>query len=315
MADAAQANKGGSGSRALLWLVILALLGAVWWLASERNARKFTLSSRGAALVVSRGHYFPTGTSAIGEGDALGKLYAGLALPMGAKNIPETEYDDQGELDRALYELLSNAAHALAKKGDATAYAEADSLAKRLSLLPGLTAEDHSDLNSLRAELAFWSAGGDVQAALTALTAARRKLEEARANAGEHAPLAGGLAEHLDVLSARLAAFGACFVAGAALSPHNAADGRGPESFCVQSNLLPAPTPVAAAPIAASPVAAAPVATAPLADGGSAMAAPATLAEPPAAAPSPASAIAPAAVKPQSASAPSSISSGASRAR
>jgi len=204
MADAT-AQKSGSGSRALLWLLILALLGVVWWLASERNARKFTLASRGSALVVSRGRYFPTGTGTIGADDPLGKLYAGIALPAGSKAIAETEYDEQSELDRALYDLLSANAHALAKKSDPAAYGEADALARRLSLLPGLTAEELADLGALRAELAFWSAGADVQSALTALASARRKLEQVRANGGEHAILAGPLTEQLEPLASQLA--------------------------------------------------------------------------------------------------------------
>ena len=74
MAEAAQ-DKGGGGSK-LAWLLVLALLGAVWWLASERNARKFTYEVKGGELLIAKGRYFPTATASIGPTDgALGKLY------------------------------------------------------------------------------------------------------------------------------------------------------------------------------------------------------------------------------------------------
>jgi hypothetical protein len=211
MADAAQAKQSGSGSRALLWLLILLLLGAVWWLASERNARRYAVSSRDGALIISRGRYFPTGTGVVGPDDAEGKLYWGIPLPPGTKNLSETEYEDQGALDRGLYQLLSANAHALAKKGDATSFADADGLAKRLQGLRGLSAEELADLTSLRAELAFWSAGGDVKAALTSLAAARRKLEEVRANGGEHATMAGPIEAELEPIANELLQAGARF--------------------------------------------------------------------------------------------------------
>ena len=211
MADAAQAKQTGSGSRALLWLLILVLLGVVWWLASERNARRYNVSSRDGALIVSRGRYFPTGTGVVGPDDAEGRLYWGIALPPGTKNLIEVEYEDQGALDRGLYQLLSANAHALAKKGDATSFAEADGLAKRLQGLRGLSAEELADLTSLRAELAFWSAGGDVKAALTSLAAARRKLEEVRANGGEHATMAGPIEAELEPIANELLQAGTRF--------------------------------------------------------------------------------------------------------
>ncbi len=278
MADAAQVQKSGSGGRALLWLVILVLLGAVWWLASERNERKYTLSARDGVLQISRGRFFPTGTAAIGPDDPEGKLYAGIALQAGPKTMPEVEYDDQGALDCALYDLLSATAHALAKKGDKASFTEADALAKRLSGLRGLTAEELGDLSGLRAELAFWSAGSDVQAAVNAIASARRKLEEVRANGGEHAPLAGPLSALLEPIAAELGELGARFappggVVGvptvgtpinsnvpAAVPPPSVASPPGAPST---NSIIPAEPPAAAPPAKPAETAPAPAVEAP----------------------------------------------------
>jgi len=45
MADAERARGGGGFSRLILWLVIIALLAGVWWLASERNERHFRVAT------------------------------------------------------------------------------------------------------------------------------------------------------------------------------------------------------------------------------------------------------------------------------
>ncbi len=207
--------KQASGSRGLLYLLIIGLFGVVCWLTSERNQRHYTLSSRDGVVVVSRGMFLPVGSRAIGPGDPDGKIYSGIALPPGTKNLPETEYDDEAALDRGLYDLLGGAAHALAKKSDAQSVQQADALAKRLSALRGLSAEELADLASLRAELAWWSAGADVKDAALSLLSARRKLEEVRANGGEHATLAQPLEDDLKPLAEQLAALGNRFAPGA----------------------------------------------------------------------------------------------------
>jgi hypothetical protein len=204
MAETKQA-KGGAGGR-LVWLLVLALVGAVFWLASERNARHFALGSHQNALVVSRGRFFPTGLSALGQGDgALGAAYGGIELPAGAKSIPEVEFEDQAALDRALFDLLSGWARAAVQRHDASGWQQADELLSRLTGLPGLTAAQLSELASLRAELGWWSATGDLRAAQRALASARRKLEDARRDDTEHAPQAALLLPALDGVAAQLA--------------------------------------------------------------------------------------------------------------
>ncbi len=140
----------------VLWLVIAALLATVWWLASERNERHYSLSTNGTQLLVSKGHFFPTGTSTVRE-----KPYEPFAIPTGEK-VPfsnDVDYDDQNALDRALFDILYGWAKDLTKK-DAPA---ALSLAERASDLPGLTAAQLGQLQALRAELSYSAAHDELQ--------------------------------------------------------------------------------------------------------------------------------------------------------
>ena len=215
MAEAAQ-EKGSGGSK-LAWLLVLGLLGAVWWLASERNARKFTYEVRAGELVIAKGRYFPTATAAIGPGDgALGKLYGAIPVPPGTKAVAEAEFEDQGALDRALFDLLTGWARAAAQKHDASGQQLAEELVGRLTGLSGLTPAQLGDLQALRAALGWWSAGKDLESALKVLAAARHKLEEVRRGDVEHAGQAAALLGPLDALSQQLAELAAGRSAAAA---------------------------------------------------------------------------------------------------
>ena len=86
MAEQSAPRRGGGLQRFVLWLVILALLAAVWWLASERNEHHFRVAAQGSALVIERGRFFPTGTTAMPASD---KAYAPVAIPAG-ENRPRT---------------------------------------------------------------------------------------------------------------------------------------------------------------------------------------------------------------------------------
>ena len=202
---AAPARAGGGFQRLVLWVLILCLLGVVWWLASERNERHFRLASESGFLVVERGRFFPMGTSRIAAADPTwGKAYGPLQLPAGAK-VGDAEYDDQAALDRALFNQLLPWARDAAKKSDA---ATAQALAERASLLPGLSAQQQAQLNGLRGELAYSEARDELTQAARLLLSARRKLELVRDAAGDHALEAGPLAAQLAAMVDQLAAAG-----------------------------------------------------------------------------------------------------------
>src|SRR6266849_3577783 len=161
MAEAQAQRRGGVLSRLVLWLLVLCLLAAVWWLASERNQRRFAWRPDESVLTISKGRFFPLGMANLAPDDPqFGKIYGPLPIPQGTK-VSEQEFEDQTELDRALFDLVVPWARADAQKGDEKSIAEAGRLVDRGSALPGLTAEQHQRLAGLRGELAFTAAKQD----------------------------------------------------------------------------------------------------------------------------------------------------------
>ena len=192
MAEQAAPRRGSALQRLVLWLIILALLVAVGWLASERNQHHFRVAAQGSLLVVERGRFFPIGTMAVPATD---KSYAPIPVPQGEKPPAETEFDDQNALDRWLFDLLSSWAKTAGKKGDGRTAA---ALVDRASALPGLTGAQVADLGVLRADLAWDDAQTDINTAAQLVESARRKLEAVKQGNGTHAPDASALSGKLE---------------------------------------------------------------------------------------------------------------------
>ena len=187
MAEEQAQRRGGALSRMVLWLLVLGLLVAVWWLASERNLRRFAWRPSESVLTLSKGRFFPLGMANIAPDDPqLGKVYGPLPIPQGAK-VSEQEFEDQTALDRALFDLVVPWTRADAEKGDEKSIAEAGRLIDRASALPGLTAEQHQQLGALRGELAFTAAKQELLQAAKLVLSARRKLQAVEEGGGDHA--------------------------------------------------------------------------------------------------------------------------------
>ncbi|HXN82796.1 MAG TPA: hypothetical protein VN883_09980 [Myxococcales bacterium] len=239
--EAAKGKGGGAFSRLVLWLLIFALLGVVWWLGSERNARRFTTEVREGRLVVGRGRFFPMGSRFVVPDDGeLWKLYQPLQLPAGMKPPPDREYDDQAQLDQGLFSTVVAAARQAAQKSDEAALSQADALAARAGQLPGLSAAQLGELAALRGDLALTTAKGDAATALRLVHAARARLEEARKVSGDRAPQIGAFAAALDEAAAAL----------------DGAAERKPRTAPAAAQPAPGPTPPATVPAAAAPDAA-----------------------------------------------------------
>ena len=187
-------RRGGAFQRLVLWLVILTLLGAVGWLASERNQHRFRVSAQGSLLVIERGRFFPTGTAPLPATD---KAYGPIPVPAGEKPPADTEFDEQNALDRWLFDLLGGWARNAGKKGDGRTAA---TLVDRASALPGLTGGQIAELNALRADLAWDDAQTDIATAAQLVEGARRKLEAVRQGNGAHAADASALSGKLEGL-------------------------------------------------------------------------------------------------------------------
>jgi hypothetical protein len=197
MAERVEQKSGGGLKRLGTWLVVLALFGAVLWLASDRNQRRYSWAVDSGKLVISKGRFFPTGQGVIASDDPhYGSVYGPITLPQGAK-VQEQEFDDQTALDRALVDLLLPMAKADLQKGDEASIAEANALSDRAAALPGLTADQHRALSSLRGDLSFVSAKGELIQAAKLVLSARRKLDTVRDGGGEHALEAGPVVREL----------------------------------------------------------------------------------------------------------------------
>ncbi len=186
------ARRGGGFQRLVLWLLILALLAAVGWLASERNQHRFRVAAQGSLLVIERGRFFPTGTAPLPPTD---KAYGPIPVPAGEKPPADTEFDEQNALDRWLFDLLGNWARNAGKKGDGRTAAV---LVDRASALPGLTGAQIAELNGLRADLAWDDAQTDIATAAQLVEGARRKLDAVRQGNGAHAADASALSGKLE---------------------------------------------------------------------------------------------------------------------
>src|SRR5438874_12692841 len=163
------ARRGGAFQRLVLWLLILALLAAVGWLASERNQHRFRVAAQGSLLVIERGRFFPTGTAPLPPTD---KAYGPVPVPTGEKPPADTEFDEQNALDRWLFDLLGSWARSAGKSGDDRTAA---ALAGPANALPGLTAAQVAELSTLRADLAWDDAQQDIASAAQLIDGARRK--------------------------------------------------------------------------------------------------------------------------------------------
>jgi len=192
MAEATTTKRGGGFQRFILWLVIIGLLGVVFWLASERNEHRFRVSSQGNALVIERGRFFPTGSAPVPPTD---KVYGPLPVPPGEKVPAEVEFDSQNSLDRFMFDLLSAWARNAGKRSDNKSAA---ALVDRASALPGLTGAQVAELNGLRADLSWDDAQGDLANAAGLVEAARRKLDAVRQGNGTHAADAAALSGKLE---------------------------------------------------------------------------------------------------------------------
>ena len=190
MADETPKRSGGGAlQRAVLWLVIAALLGTVWFLASERNERHYRVFAENGQLVIERGRFFPMGTAPSGE-----KIYAPVPLAAGEKPPAEQEFDDQNGLDRHLFGVLQDWAKAAAKKGDTHAAA---ALVERTGQLPGLTGAQVAELVAMKAELAWDDASTSVQQSAALLDTAVQNLLMVAAGKGPHALAAQQEADRL----------------------------------------------------------------------------------------------------------------------
>ena len=185
--DTRAAQRHGGGARgALTWLVIVALIAALGWLLSERNARQWTLASEEGRLVVKRGVFFPVGRQAFRTSDpVLAQAYAPIVPPPGARPAEERSFDDRGGLDQALFDLLAGWAKEDVGSGEPARLERGLGYLSRAERLAGISAAQRDELASLRAESAYYEGQRLLARAADELREAQDKL---RLAAGARSP-------------------------------------------------------------------------------------------------------------------------------
>lgn len=174
--------------RLLRWLVVLGLVAALGWLASERNARVWSLVPDEGRLVVKRGLFLPVGRVAFETSDpTLAKVYAPLVPPPGKALPGSRDFLEQAELDRALYDLLATWAREDVSSGDPARLERGLGYLERALELPAISAAQRDDLAALRAESGFFEAKRLIEKARAELGEAAQKL---RLTAGSRSPRA-----------------------------------------------------------------------------------------------------------------------------
>ncbi|HVO19977.1 MAG TPA: hypothetical protein VMU15_12015 [Anaeromyxobacter sp.] len=220
----------GAAAKALLaWLLILGLLAMVGYLISERNARTWSLVPEEGRLVVSKGMLLPMGRSHFKTSDpAQAKAYAPLVPPPG-KSLPEERtFQEQGDLDRALYDLLSAWAREDVASNDPARLERGLGYLERALLLPGISAAQRDDLTALRAESGYFEARRLLERARAELSEAAEKLRLAAASRSPHAADAQALLHELaPLVDAAAGVVRASGAPPAAAPPASSPDGTG----------------------------------------------------------------------------------------
>lgn len=202
--NGAPAPRAWQAKHLLAWALALALGAVAFWLAAERNARKWILAPEGGQLVVKRGLLFPSGTTRFkSEDPAQAQTYAPLKPPPGAALPPERSFDDRAGLDQALYELLSRWARDDIASEQPERLERGLGFVTRAERLPGISASQREDLHGLRGESGYYEGLWLLERGVEDLRLARDKLKLAAEASTRRAPEATVLLRAVESLMER----------------------------------------------------------------------------------------------------------------
>jgi hypothetical protein len=194
-----EARRGGGFRWAIAWIAILGLVGVVTWLVSERNAHTWYLVPADGRLVVMRGYMLPMGRGAFETSDpASAQAYAPIVPPPGKALPPERAFDERGQVDQAIYDLVSGWARDEIASGDPARLERGLGYLARAEKLPGLSGAQRDDLSALRAESGYQEAMRLLGRAVDELRDASDRLRRAAASRSPHAAEAGRLLRELE---------------------------------------------------------------------------------------------------------------------
>ncbi len=200
MSETTQARGAGGGLRsAVAWIAILGLVALVGWLVSERNARTWYLVPVDGRVVVMKGYLLPVGRGAFETSDpAVAAAYAPIVPPPGKPLPPERAFEERGQVDQAIYELVAGWAREEIASGDPARLERGLGYLGRAEKLPGLSSSQREDLAALRAESGYQEAMRLLARAVDELRDAADRLRRTATSRSVHAGDAGRLLRELE---------------------------------------------------------------------------------------------------------------------
>lgn len=156
MGIARRASVGGVLNVFLLVVLVVVLGGAVFYLLSDLNARRYRISTREGVLFIERGHFMPYGYGAFEpEARDLQNVYAPITLPPGESAPTSGAFDDRADVDRALFSMLAGWTRERLDTRNPADFDLAVTYIARAELLPGISEEQRHELRRLRADVAY----------------------------------------------------------------------------------------------------------------------------------------------------------------
>jgi hypothetical protein len=199
MSDTTQTKRGGGLRSAVAWLAILGLLALVAWLVSERNSRTWSLVPADGRLVVMKGYLLPVGRGTFETSDPLvAAAYAPIVPPPGKALPAERSFDERGQVDQAIYDLVAGWAREEVASGDPARLERGLGYLARAEKLPGLSSAQREDLAALRAESGYQEALRLLARAGDELRDAAERLRRTATSRSAHAGEAGRLVHDLE---------------------------------------------------------------------------------------------------------------------
>ena len=161
-------------SRFFTGLVLLALIGAVLYLLSEKNARTYFLVPEQGQLIVKKGRFLPMGEIAFTHNDpAISAAYAPLRIPGFSAQLERARFSERAELDQALANHLLNWSQTYVKRNTKKSIAAAIPLLERVEILPVTSSQQKIQLDELYREVSFFQGRESLEAAKNTLDSSR----------------------------------------------------------------------------------------------------------------------------------------------
>lgn len=163
----------------LIFLLVVAVVGAIAYGASWLNSRRFYLVVGPTDVEIGKGRMFPFGWEPYRPDDpTLRRAYRGFDLPGGIKLARGTTiFTDRIELDQALFRLLTDAALFAMSRDTARSPDLVKDYLDRLDALPGVSMEQQVELQKLTKRAEYSRARQLVREAIELLTKAETAFD------------------------------------------------------------------------------------------------------------------------------------------